>query len=490
LKTEDLKNRNNSLERRVAGLQGLINDQFSSMIHFCLTIPFGGQALMEQMLRDLASLHTKTSLASQLYLGSYSPSARNFAPQQALEYVIAIHIKEGLMEKDWFRVEENGDGFVVHYRRENCFYVQHCSALVCEGFQCVCVRRFLYEGIIQGLAGEDYQSNLVHFDMEKEFCAFSFTKRIEPTDESQKLRDKISSTLEENLRMRDLVEARTSQLERQNASLETEILEHKRTEEKLRKATEEAQQANRMKLEFLANISHEFRTPLTSILGFPEIIRHSIGKFPEITQKDVDEILSFTRKISSQGNKLLSIINDLIDLSQIEGGGIEPEERLSSTHSLLSILKFEFETLAREKGISFIDRYAEREDILFMGDPKLLARILRNLLRNAIKFIVKGSIQLDGFPSKDRIIFQVRDEGIGMTEEEIMDIFNPFRQVDGSSTRKYGGLGVGLGLVKKLAEKMDGEVSVESQKGIGSTFTVSIPWKRPDQYRDSNREKT
>lgn len=326
------------LDRRVNALQGFINDQFFSMIHFCLSLPFGGDALMEQMLRELAALHSKNSLFSPAFLASYTPPAKDISPQKALEYVIAIHIEERIMKKDWFRIEDTGSGkddFTVYYDRDNCFYFKHCGTLVCEGLQCACVRRFFYEGIIRELTGESYRSVLITPELKDSFCAFRFEKTHDPLDQAQKVREEMAHTVEENLRLQEAVRVRTEELEKQRARLVSELSQRKRTEEELRQAKEKAEEASRLKSEFLSNISHELRTPLTSIIGFPTVIRQTLEKHPHMTQEDVEKARSCTRILSAQGAKLLSLIDDLIDLSQIEANRMELKDTPILAHTLL-----------------------------------------------------------------------------------------------------------------------------------------------------------
>ncbi|MFQ5560843.1 MAG: hypothetical protein ACE5FU_09695, partial [Nitrospinota bacterium] len=165
-------------ERRIQALQAFVNDQCFSMISFCQGLPFGGEKLLEQMLRELAEYHTENSLASELFVLSHDLPEKKISPEEALSFVVDIHIKEGFMKKEWFKISPSGerDFFSVQYNREKCFYYGHCHKLVCDGFQCVCVRRFFYEGIIKRLTGESYTSTLLTKNLVDEFCKFSFKK--------------------------------------------------------------------------------------------------------------------------------------------------------------------------------------------------------------------------------------------------------------------------------------------------------------------------
>ncbi len=255
----------------------------------------------------------------------------------------------------------------------------------------------------------------------------------------------------------------------------------RQAKEKAEEARKVAEQANRLKSEFLANISHELRTPLNSIIGFPRIVNHSLKKFPQISQKSIDEAARCLEIVSTQGDQLLALINDLLDISIIEAGRLELKEEPILAHSLLLSIIKNFEVEATKKDISLLDNRAEQEDFQFMGDIHRLKQVLKNLVQNAIKFSDKGSIKLNIFPRGDRIFFQVHDEGVGMTPEETELIFDRFYQLDGSSTRQHRGVGLGLNLVKKLVEKMEGTVAVESEKMEKSIFTVELPWKRPKE---------
>ncbi len=280
--------------------------------------------------------------------------------------------------------------------------------------------------------------------------------------------------------LEERVKERTAELVRANELLQTEILARKRMEEALIKAKETAEQADRAKSEFLANISHEFRTPLTSIMGFPVILKDFIGKASGVSQGDVEKALHCNEVISSQGEKLFQLVRDLLDVIQLESEHLVLEENPVSVHSLIYAVANILQVKAKEKGINLVCNISKQEDFFIMGDIKRLEQILTHLADNAVKFSQKGIVQLNAFHEGEKIIFQVCDEGMGMAEEETEVIFDRFAQLDGSSTRKAGGVGLGLNLVKRLVEKMDGVVSVESKRKSGTTMTVELPWKRAE----------
>ncbi len=231
------------LRRRVDALLGVINDQYTAMIDFCLTLPLGGRELMEQMLRKLAILHTDNSLTSPLFTGTYAHPASKMSAMEALSFVFKIHINERIMERDWVDIEGTDDEFSVSYRKADCVYQPHCDTLVCNGFDCVCVRRFFYEGIVKGLTGETFQSEILTPRMDQEFCRFTFRRHDELADEEERVRTEISRTLEENIELRDLVRARTARLEEQNQNLINEIAERKKAEEHIRTLSQAIEQS-------------------------------------------------------------------------------------------------------------------------------------------------------------------------------------------------------------------------------------------------------
>jgi len=248
-------------------------------------------------------------------------------------------------------------------------------------------------------------------------------------------------------------------------ALEKRVLE--RTEE-LSEVRDQAVQASKSKSEFLANMSHEIRTPLTAIIGFSESLLDS--------DQGVKERVESIQRIIRAGKHLLRIINEILDLSKIEANKLEVEkisvslpDAFRDIHSLVSLM-------AQEKGLSFtIDcDYPVPETIL--TDPVRLKQILINLCNNAVKFTNKGGVNIKVSCDEENEILHVKisDTGIGLSEEQIEMLFKPFSQADSSTTRKYGGTGLGLHLSKLFAEKLGGDLHVESHVGVGSSFTLTI----------------
>jgi PAS domain S-box-containing protein len=234
---------------------------------------------------------------------------------------------------------------------------------------------------------------------------------------------------------------------------------------RIRQQRDLAEGANRAKSEFLANMSHEIRTPLNAIVGLNYLLRRE-GVTPQQALR--------LDKIDSAGQHLLSIINDILDLSKIEAGRVQIETTNFHLSAVLDAVQSIIAESARAKGLAVtVDGNAV--PLWLRGDPTRLRQALLNFAGNAVKFTEKGSISLNAKLIQDRgddlqIRFSVTDTGIGLAPEQIPRLFQPFAQADMSTTRKYGGTGLGLAITSRLAELMQGECGVDSEKGVGSTF--------------------
>jgi signal transduction histidine kinase/CheY-like chemotaxis protein len=240
----------------------------------------------------------------------------------------------------------------------------------------------------------------------------------------------------------------------------------------MRAAREAAEQHNRIKSQFLANMSHELRTPLTVILGYSEMLQE------EAREAEQESMLADLDEIHSQGKHLLTLINDLLDMSKIEADKVA-----------LSPETFDLATMIRDVSVvirPLVDKNTNTFEVHTSGelgtmhtDLTRIRQCLLNLLSNACKFTEKGTIRLaatrTAIAGEEWISFTVKDTGIGMTDEEVQKLFEPFTQADLSTTRKYGGTGLGLAITRRLCQLMGGDVSVASSPGRGSTFTVRLP---------------
>jgi signal transduction histidine kinase len=232
----------------------------------------------------------------------------------------------------------------------------------------------------------------------------------------------------------------------------------------------EVVQANRLKSEFLATMSHELRTPMNVIIGYTEMLLEGMAG-------DIDDSArKMLGRVFSNAQRLLALINDLLDLSRIEAGKMQLVTQPVELDPLLDRLQSEMAIQAKEKQLSFAIEVAPDMPRTFYGDATRLQQILSNLLSNAFKFTSAGGVTLSVAPL-DTLWYtlRVRDTGIGIPSDALEFIFEQFRMVDGSPTRAQGGTGLGLAIVRNLCHLMGGRVTVESQVGAGSTFTVTLP---------------
>jgi two-component system sensor histidine kinase/response regulator len=249
-----------------------------------------------------------------------------------------------------------------------------------------------------------------------------------------------------------------------------DITERKHMEDQLVEAKRIADDANSAKSDFLANMSHEIRTPMNAVIGMTHLALKT-----ELTAKQKD----YLHKIQSSANSLLGIINDILDFSKIEAGKLDMESVDFNLEDVLDNLGNLISVKAQEKeDLEVLFATAQNVPRYLVGDPLRLGQILINLANNAVKFTDTGEIVVSTDlvkTSKDRISlkFSVSDTGIGLTEEQAGKLFQSFTQADTSTTRKYGGTGLGLTISKRLVEMMDGEIWVESEPGQGSTFSFT-----------------
>lgn len=254
---------------------------------------------------------------------------------------------------------------------------------------------------------------------------------------------------------------------------------------KIKEVEKKAIQANAAKDEFLANMSHELRTPLNSILGITEILQKQ-GIDPE--QSDMFKI------VETSSQNLLTIVNDILDLSKIEAGEIALEYLAFDVTAMLEQTIDNMKPIAGKKGLEFVFQNDIEGDFFAFADPLRLSRILINLVNNAISYTEKGSVHVtatvpNAYGDMRQLRVDVRDTGIGIHADRIDTVFEKFTQADTSTTRKYGGTGLGLAITRELVEMMDGDIGVESEQGEGSVFWFEIPLEALESLPETSQNR-
>jgi signal transduction histidine kinase/CheY-like chemotaxis protein len=272
---------------------------------------------------------------------------------------------------------------------------------------------------------------------------------------------RVRPVLQENSKLEDLVRQRTQHLEDTMLMLEG--------------AKQKAEAAAVAKSEFLANMSHEIRTPMNAIIGFAQLAQNS--------ESFADQQL-YLSKITASSKILLSIINDILDFSKVEAGKLELEQVRFRLQDMLQQIRDLFIEQARQKRLELQFSIDPQVPAWLIGDPLRLSQVLINLLSNAVKFTGQGKVVLrvdlalqvkaPETPAEVWLHFAVQDTGIGLSPEQCSNLFQAFSQADSSTSRKYGGTGLGLSIAQRLVQLMGGRIDVQSQAGIGSTFSFNI----------------
>jgi CheY-like chemotaxis protein/CHASE3 domain sensor protein/putative methionine-R-sulfoxide reductase with GAF domain len=315
---------------------------------------------------------------------------------------------------------------------------------------------------------------------------------------------KLQELLEETQAQAEELQAQHNELENMNAELEAHTQKLQTSEEELRVQQEELQQSNfeleernriinernleiikkadeleqstRYKSEFMANMSHELRTPLNSILLLSRYL------FENNQENLTEDQMESAKVIFNSGNGLLDLIDELLDLSKIEAGKMEIEYSNISLPALLHDIKSLFLPIAKEKNIELRIEHNPELHLALESDKMKLEQILKNLLSNALKFTSDGYVALTITPDEKGTYmkFAVEDTGVGIPKDKLDVVFEAFTQADGSTKRKYGGTGLGLSISRQLARLLGGEISVASQQGKGSVFTLVIPTSKQE----------
>lgn len=334
---------------------------------------------------------------------------------------------------------------------------------------------------------------------------------------SAKDHQRLQQLLNETQSQSEELQAQHSELENINAELEVQTEKLQASDEELRVQQEELQQANqeleersrlleeknelimernlevqskakelelstKYKSEFLANMSHELRTPLNSILLLSRLLSENHNN--SLSKEQVE----YANVIQNSGNGLLTLINEILDLSKIEAGKMELDFIVFSIQELINELKSLFDIIAKDRNINFNIHVENNTAEKVETDRLRLEQILRNLISNALKFTKRGFVTLNVKSDSSTISFSVKDTGIGIPYEKQQTIFEAFQQADGSTRREFGGTGLGLSISRELAKLLGGEISISSEEGKGSEFTLILPLNKGVPYQLQNTE--
>jgi HAMP domain-containing protein/signal transduction histidine kinase len=295
-------------------------------------------------------------------------------------------------------------------------------------------------------------------------------------DQSQRLTAELQSRQMELQRSNAELADKAALLAAQNRDIETKNAEIEQARQEIEERARQLDQANRYKSQFLANMSHELRTPLNSLLVLARLLaQNPLGN---LTVKQVE----YATVIHSSGSDLLRLINDILDLTKVEAGKMDINPERFALAGLIEDLRGVFGPLTEEKRLGFMITMETEVPADLVTDKQRLRQILYNLLSNAVKFTERGRVELlietaaAQFPDTGpRIVFTVTDTGIGISPDNLTNIFSAFQQGDGTTSRRYGGTGLGLAICREVAARLGGEVTVHSELGTGSTFSLHLP---------------
>lgn len=403
-------------------------------------------------------------------------------------YTISESLTKSIVESDILDVSGNKASVANYYLQES-LYVLKKSSIQAGIITFIIIMPFLIPFIFY-LSRKLTTPIKTIADLASKIAVGNFDKRINYPSNNEigilaksfnTMADKLQNTYVELSERIDTLNAQKEEINLKNLKLEQVIEVNKTILEQLEEKNKQLEQASRVKTEFLATMSHEFRTPMNSIIGYTEMILDgNDGDLNEEQKKDLNIILK-------SSEKLLSIINNVLDLSKIEAGKMTYRFKKFNLIKEISELIENIKVMSQSKGLDLIFEYPEDLPEIY-SDPEKINNIVSNILSNAVKFTDTGHIKISLSLENDKFVnISIEDTGIGIPENEVSRIFDEFKQVDGSSTRKYGGTGLGLAIVKAFTEGLGGSITVTSKIGVGSVFTVKIPVSKSSEVIDNKK---
>ncbi|WP_234568252.1 ATP-binding protein [Rhodohalobacter sp. 614A] len=366
---------------------------------------------------------------------------------------------------------ETAQDIIYRVNKKGVFLYMNPVAYRLLGYSAKEIRKMNYVDLIRS----DHQKRVVNF----------YKKQVKDLRESTYLEFPIQTKNEKEIWIGQNVQLITEDGEFQGIqAVARDITEIHRVSEDLKAAKKEAEESSKAKEIFLANMSHEIRTPMNAIIGMARLLQK--------TELDSEQ-KKYLQAISTASNNLIVLINDILNLSKIESGKLEIEDLGFRIIDLLESIYYSQKIIADSKKLDFSYSLDPSVPWILRGDPYRFNQVLTNLINNAIKFTQHGYVELnvkllEKVGDEHRILFSIKDSGIGIPEDKLGEIFDSFSQADNSVTRKFGGTGLGLSISKSLVQMMNGELSVESTLGEGTEFSVIIPFKEAKEV-DVNIEQ-
>ena len=331
----------------------------------------------------------------------------------------------------------------------------------------------------QSLA-EELQSQSEELQSQQEELKRSNSELEQQTSSLRASEELLQTQQEELQQTNEELQEKAELLSQQNRDIEVQNAEIENARVDLEEKAAQLSLSSKYKSEFLANMSHELRTPLNSLL----ILSKLLAENPE--ENLTDKQIEFASTIHTAGADLLSLISDILDLSKVEAGKMEITPGQIELASLRDYVERAFASVAEQKGLEFVVAIADDAPVTIFTDEQRLEQVLRNLLSNAFKFTEAGQVRLElgAAEAPHELRVSVTDTGIGIAEDKLRLIFEAFQQADGTTSRRFGGTGLGLSISREITRALGGEISVISQPGAGSTFTLLLPAYAPPPERE------